>query len=159
MQAGLQAMPRCSLSYAKIMQTESRDASWLASYAEVQLILCKDNANREQRCKLACKLCRGAAYLMQRYKKHEITTTFKQETCRNLTFFSRLRQVLMISAFFLPFYFFTFPPPSPPAGMNERRLIVPTATTKMRQLPQQKRANCHNKNAPTATIGNKNNKV
>ena len=29
---------------------------------------CKDNASREQRCKLACKLCRGAAYLMQRYK-------------------------------------------------------------------------------------------
>ena len=50
------------------MQTESRGASWLASYAEVQLILCKDNANREHRCKLACKLCRGAAYLMQRYK-------------------------------------------------------------------------------------------
>ena len=68
MQACLQAMPRCSLSYTKIMQTESRDASLLASYAEVQLILCKDNANREQRCKLACKLCRGAAYLIQRYK-------------------------------------------------------------------------------------------
>ena len=49
------------------MQTESRDASLLASYAEVQLILYKDNANREQRCKLACKLCRGAAYLMQIY--------------------------------------------------------------------------------------------
>ena len=29
---------------------------------------CKDNASREQRCKLACKLSRGAAYLMQRYK-------------------------------------------------------------------------------------------
>ena len=27
---------------AKIMQAESRDASLLASYAEVQLILCKD---------------------------------------------------------------------------------------------------------------------
>ena len=40
----------------------------LQAYAEVQLILYKDNANREQRCKLACKLCRGAAYLMQRYK-------------------------------------------------------------------------------------------
>ena len=49
------------------MQTESRDASLLVIYAEVQLILCKDNANREQRCKLACNLCRGAAYLMQRY--------------------------------------------------------------------------------------------
>ena len=42
MQACLQAMPRCSLSYTKIMQTESRDASLLASYAEVQLILYKD---------------------------------------------------------------------------------------------------------------------
>ena len=29
------------VSYAKIMQTESIDASLLASYAEVQLILCK----------------------------------------------------------------------------------------------------------------------
>ncbi|MCI6110393.1 MAG: hypothetical protein MR706_02025, partial [Prevotella sp.] len=56
------------LSYAKIMQTESIDASLLASYAEVQLILYKDNANREQRCQLACKLYRGAAYLIQRYK-------------------------------------------------------------------------------------------
>ena len=27
--------------FAKIMQTESRDASLLASYAEMQLILCK----------------------------------------------------------------------------------------------------------------------
>ena len=41
------------VSFAKIMQTESIDASLLASYAEVQLILCKDNANREQRGKLA----------------------------------------------------------------------------------------------------------
>ena len=48
------------------MQTESRDASLLVIYAEVQLILCNDNANREQRCKLACDLCRCAAYLMQR---------------------------------------------------------------------------------------------
>ena len=148
------------------MQTESRGASWLASYAEVQLILCKDNANREQRCKLACRLCRGAAYLMQRYKKHEITTTFKQETCRNLTFFSRLRQVLMISAFFYLFTFLPFHHLHP--RRHERKTInyanchnenAPTATTKTRQLPQRKRANCHNKNAPTATIGNKNNKV
>ena len=35
------------------MQTESRDASLLASSAEVQFILCKDNANREQNVKLA----------------------------------------------------------------------------------------------------------
>ena len=49
------------------MQIESIDASLLVSYAEVQLIFCKDNANREHRCKLACKLCRGAAYLMQIY--------------------------------------------------------------------------------------------
>ena len=55
---------------AKIMQTESRDASLLAIFAEVQLILYKDNANREQRCKLACNLCRGAAYLMQRYEQY-----------------------------------------------------------------------------------------
>ena len=100
------------------------------------------------RCKLACKLCRGAAYLMQRYKKHKITTTFKQKTCRNINFFSRLRQILMISYFFLLFYLSTT---FTPAGMNERRLIMPTATTKMRQLSQQKHANCHNENAPTAT--------
>ena len=65
MQACLQSLQRCSLSYAKIVQTESRDASLLAIFAEVQPILCKDSANREQRCKLACNLCRGAAYLMQ----------------------------------------------------------------------------------------------
>ena len=31
---------------AKIMQTESRTSSLLERYAEVQLILCKDNANK-----------------------------------------------------------------------------------------------------------------
>ena len=31
--------------------------------------------------------------LSQSYKKSEITTTFKQETCRNLAFLLRLRQV------------------------------------------------------------------
>ena len=45
-QACLRALPRCSLSYAKIMQTESRTSSLLERYAEVQLILCKDNANK-----------------------------------------------------------------------------------------------------------------
>ena len=34
--------PLDTFTFAKIMQTESRDASLLASYAEVQLILCKD---------------------------------------------------------------------------------------------------------------------
>ncbi len=38
---------------AKIMQTESRTSSLIERYAEVQLILCKDNANREQNVKLA----------------------------------------------------------------------------------------------------------
>ena len=52
--------------YAKVMQTESKTSSLLECSTEVQLILCKGNANREQRCKLACNLCRGAAYLMQR---------------------------------------------------------------------------------------------
>ena len=33
----------CSIINAKIMQTESRDASLLAIFAEVQLILCKGN--------------------------------------------------------------------------------------------------------------------
>ena len=36
-------MPSRSLSYAKIMQTECRISSLLEYYAEVQLILCKDN--------------------------------------------------------------------------------------------------------------------
>lgn len=31
---------------AKIMQTESRTSSLLERYAEVQFILCKDNANK-----------------------------------------------------------------------------------------------------------------
>ena len=35
-------MRRYLMVVAKIMQAESRDASLLASYAEVQLILCKD---------------------------------------------------------------------------------------------------------------------
>ena len=52
---------------AKVVQTESRDASLLAVFAEVQPIFCKGSANREQRCKLACGLCRGATYLLQRY--------------------------------------------------------------------------------------------
>ena len=42
MQACLQSLQRCSLSFAKIVQTESRDASLLAIFAEVQPIFCKD---------------------------------------------------------------------------------------------------------------------
>ena len=41
MQACLNVLPRCSLSYAKIMQTECRTSSLLERFAEVQLILCK----------------------------------------------------------------------------------------------------------------------
>ena len=37
-------MLRCSLSYAKIVQTECRTTSLLDCYAEVQPILCKGNA-------------------------------------------------------------------------------------------------------------------
>ena len=48
MQACLQALQRCSLSFAKIVQTESRDASLLASFAEVQPILCKDSATESR---------------------------------------------------------------------------------------------------------------
>ena len=33
-----------------------------------------------------------------RIKKYEITTSFKQEICRNLTFLLRLRQILIINA-------------------------------------------------------------
>ena len=39
-------MLRCRLSYAKVMQIECRTTSLLDCYAEMQLILCKDNANR-----------------------------------------------------------------------------------------------------------------
>ena len=41
MQACLQSVQRCSLYFAKIVQTESRDASLLAIFAEVQPILYK----------------------------------------------------------------------------------------------------------------------
>ena len=41
MQACLQSLQRCSLYFAKIVQTESRDASLLAIFAEVQPILYK----------------------------------------------------------------------------------------------------------------------
>ena len=33
--------------------------------------------------------------MSQSYRKYEITTTFKQEICRNLTFLLRLRQILI----------------------------------------------------------------
>lgn len=35
--------------------------------------------------------------MSQSYRKYEITTTFKQEICRNLTFLLRLRQILIIN--------------------------------------------------------------
>jgi len=56
-------MPRLSLAYAKIMQIESRIIQVLLErYAEMQLSLCKDNANRVQnRPSLAWALCRDAA--------------------------------------------------------------------------------------------------
>ena len=66
MQVHLQSLPNRSLSYTKIVQGERKDASLLAIFAEPQPILCKDGANREQNVKLACQLCRGEAYLMQR---------------------------------------------------------------------------------------------
>ena len=42
-QAYLNVLPRCSLCSTKIMQTESKEASWLASFAEVQLMFYKDS--------------------------------------------------------------------------------------------------------------------
>ena len=36
--------------------------------------------------------------MSQSYRKYEITTTFKQEICRNITFSLRLRQILIINA-------------------------------------------------------------
>ena len=54
----------CHVSYSNAnLGTAS---SLLERSAEVQLMFYKDNANREQRGKLACKLCRGAAYVLQR---------------------------------------------------------------------------------------------
>ena len=134
MQAGLQAMPRCSLSYAKIMQTESRGASWLASYAEVQLILCKDIKNMR---------------LRQLLNKKPVVISLFFRDCDRFWWYQPF------------FYLFTFLPfHHLDPRRHERKTInyanchnknAPTATTKMRQLSQQKHANCHNKNAPTAT--------
>jgi len=39
------------ISSAKIMQIERRTSSWLECYAEMQLILSNDNANRTQNIK------------------------------------------------------------------------------------------------------------
>ena len=36
--------------------------------------------------------------MSQSYRKHEITTTFKQEICRNLAFSLRLRRILIKNA-------------------------------------------------------------
>ena len=47
-QACLNVLLRCSQSYAKIVQTESRTSSLIEYFAEVQPILCKDCANRIQ---------------------------------------------------------------------------------------------------------------
>ena len=52
-QACLNIMLRCSLSYAKKVQTECRILSLLEYYAEVQPFLCKESANRMQNTKLA----------------------------------------------------------------------------------------------------------
>ena len=68
------------------MQTESRDASLLVIYAEVQLILCKDNANREQRCKLACDLCRGAAFLCKDNANREQRCKLACDLCRGAAY-------------------------------------------------------------------------
>ena len=48
MQSSVLELLRCSQSYAKIVQTESRISSLLECFAEVQPILCKDCANRIQ---------------------------------------------------------------------------------------------------------------
>ena len=42
----MNVMPRCSLSYTKIVQTESRTSNSLEYYAEVQPILCKDTRRK-----------------------------------------------------------------------------------------------------------------
>ena len=48
-QARLSVLPRCRFAYAKQMQIESRTCqACLGNYAEMQLCLCKANANREQ---------------------------------------------------------------------------------------------------------------
>ena len=61
----------CSPSFCwsivtKIVQTESRDCKLACKLCRGAAYLGlggKDSANREQSLKLACKLCRGAAYL------------------------------------------------------------------------------------------------
>ena len=55
-------MLRCSLSYAKITQTECiMKKNVFISYAEVQLILCKDNAYFSKRC-ILYGLCNDFIY-------------------------------------------------------------------------------------------------
>ena len=44
---------------------EKKKWNFFMSSSEMLFILCKDNARRVQNIKLACMLCRAAAYLMQ----------------------------------------------------------------------------------------------
>ena len=64
-------MPRCSLSSAKIVQGESKDASLLAIFAEPHPIFCKDSANWANKVKFTCNLCRTAAYLLTKIVQGE----------------------------------------------------------------------------------------
>ena len=62
------------------MQIECNTTSLLDCFAEMQLIFCKDNANRVQHNKLAWLFCRDAAYFLQRY-------AFSTEKENNLSVF------------------------------------------------------------------------
>ena len=53
------------------MKIESRKRNLFRLYAEMHLILSKDNENREQKAKFISALCRGASYLIQRYTKSD----------------------------------------------------------------------------------------
>ena len=60
---------RSSLSYAKIVQTECRKTSLLEFFAEVQPILCKDNASERNvslltDCQVQLILCKDKAFLL-----------------------------------------------------------------------------------------------
>ena len=86
-------MPSCGLSYARIMQIERRTTKpvcWnmFKCYAEMPLILCKDNANREQNhqaCLNVMPRCR-LSYCKDNANWHN----YKIKICQRSHYFSSL---------------------------------------------------------------------
>ena len=80
MQACLQSLLRCSLSYEKIMQTESRDASSLAIFAEVQLIFYKSKTIMTKR--QTFNLCFLHSFTQSRARGSESTRKMNEKKQR-----------------------------------------------------------------------------